>query len=308
MSTPSDAPATETPATPAAAAPEGASQTSSTSAPGNGQVLPKSDATEEAPPATAAPGTGDRLNERFAALSRKAQEVFQKEQSLAAERALIEEGKRAKAELELAKTDLRGFLAKQGVALDDLLSTMAEDTRSPEQKAADEVRERLERMEKAQKEREAADTAARHQRAIEQYRTSVNETIQSGGDRFELCAAWGDHAIELAQSVSAHWLNELGELPSLDEVLDVVEAELETRSRPIASAKKLAPKPPAAPAAPAPVPGTPQSNAAPPVSTSPMRTITQDHVPESSPVDLDEMTDSERIAFIAKKYATRKAG
>jgi hypothetical protein len=165
---------------------------------------------------------------------------------------------------------------------------------------------RQDTLEKETREKDAAAAKAKDEADIRAYKGTIAQAVTAAGDELELCAKEGQAAIDAIFFLQDLHFKENGAPLDIKTAALEIEAALEKRYAPIASAKKfqktVAPVVPAADSKPA----APKAPSAPAPGQKASPTLTSQHVPTTAaaqPADPPENeTDDERLRRIASKH------
>lgn len=287
----------------AAAAPA-ASPTATPKAPA-APAKPAAPVAPAAPPVVTEGVTPQQIIETSKAQAKTAHQQRQKAEQLEARAKELEPFARA---LPLLKTDPEAFCEAVGVPWVDVVKTaVAKKTGRPVAPPSpnDSVKvleARTAALEKQATDRAAAIVKEKYDTDVAAWKGNIAQDIVAGGEALELCAKFGQSAIEAIFELQDLHFNENGVILPIRDAALQVEAALESKYAPIASSKKFQPKQ-VAPAAPA---AAPKAPTAPVPGQKASPTLTSQHVPTTAaaqPAEPPENeTDAERLERIARKY------
>lgn len=252
---------------PAEPAPPPAEPAASDGAPGaESAATPPAEGTSEAAPAEASAEAKeekpkDDLAERAAALMRKEGALVRQQQAIRAQEQEIAQAKKAVQELDglkaLAQESPLDLLTKFGVKIEDVKARIAEiESNDPNAVLRRKV-EALERQRAEEAERAKQDAANEQAKAnLARHRKELADFASANAEKYELVAAYGPLAVDLAQQAVVRRLEKTGDLLSPEQVFALVEKYLDEQYvQPALKSKKvlgrIKPVAPAAPAAPA---------------------------------------------------------
>jgi len=181
----------------------------------------------------------DLFASRFSALSKR-------EKRMVETQAKIKEQEARFAEMEAAKQGGAMELLKyHGLSIDDVIShALGEDAPQEEVDPNQQLREEFEAYKKGIEDKEAerlAETEKKNQdsieRAINEHKQTISSHISQNPDRYELINSQDEH--ELVWEVTEANFNETGEVLSVEEAADKVEAFLENKVRELLKLKKF---------------------------------------------------------------------
>lgn len=259
----------------------------------------------------------DKYSRQFATLSRRDREMKQRENALKSREAevdskiaemqkQIEQYKNVQQQLANLKKMPVKTLKELGVSYSDVAQDAMGQYKEPEPDPLDAklqpLVERLTKAEQAAKELEAL-KAELHQnnmaQAEEAVRTNFVDTIESGGDKYELCKNMGDEAIELSRYILQSYYDTHKKLLTYEEVLDITEKHYEEKvlGRLLASKKAstLAERNKPAPTTTAKVPPKKSGSA----------TLTQAQRGHIDNVNIDNLPKDQALDALVKKHFSK---
>lgn len=256
---------------------------------------------------------------RFAALTRKEKESRQREQAASERLAAAEAREKAvqerEARWEAARKNPLTMLREAGFTYGDLTTAIATgEFKEPEVDPIDaklspfkkQLEDALPQVTALTKEIEQlkAQLSAKEQRsAHDQAVQEIHDVIKSDATKYELCTVMGEEAVDLVKDVIVEYWKENQKLLDYAEATTIVEQyyEREYVER-LASTQKLKSRFPSAPSPTA--PKAPKQSA--PKEPESPKTLTQSLTSGSeAKVDIDSMSKSEAIAYLAKKLQYR---
>lgn len=270
---------------------------------------PAQPAPADKPPEVAS-ATPQQIIETSKAQAREAHKLRERAQALAPKEKRVEEFEKL---LPLIKTDPEAFCEALGViSWADMVRTAAAKRQGKpapaptSDQAVKTLEARTAALEKQTADRAAAAEQAKYDADVAAYKGTIAQDVTAAGDELELCAKEGQTAIDAIFFLQDLHFKENGAPLSIREAALQIEASLEKRYAPIASAKKFQPKaPPVVPAA-DPKAAAPKAPSAPVSGQKASPTLTSKQVPTTAaaqPAEPPENeTDDERLRRIASKH------
>jgi hypothetical protein len=189
---------------------------------------------------------------RFAHLAKKEaelvkqRETFKKEQEeIKAEREKMREiHKKLQDFEELKAKDKLAALRLAGFTDNDIFEMFAqqEDTRSPEEKAAQAAQTEINKFKDEQKKAQDEAQQARNTQVINNFKKDITVAISSDKDKYEYCNHFGPEAEDLIYETVTKILSDEGELITIQEAADMIESFYENQDKSMATLKKRQPK------------------------------------------------------------------
>lgn len=279
-------------------------------APAPAPAAPKVDEKPVEPkPAETATATPQQIIETSKAQAREAHKLRERATALSAREKRVDDYEKVRP---LLKTDPEAFCEAIGESWVDVVRTAAAKRQgkpAPAPTADQAVKTlaaRQDALEKQQKDAEDAKVQAKYDADVAAYKGTIAQDITAAGDELELCAKEGQTAIDAIFYLQDLHFKENGAPLPIREAALQIEASLEKRYAPIASAKKFQPK--VAPAAQVadPKSATPKAPSAPVPGQKQSPTLTSQHVPTvtaAQPADPPENeTHDEQLARLARKF------
>lgn len=200
--------------------------------------------TEDKPAAPTVEERLAQLDKGFRNLNKREAELRSENEKLKAERAELEEYKKAKAR---AKLDPTAWMKAGGLEFDQVVTAAAQKDGKPPnlevlelQETVNQLKQKLDDDAKKseQAKQEAQQKAGRD--FVASYRGELANVAKGNAEKYDLVSAHGEAAIDLALQVADEWATQHKRVPKHDEMLDIVEQYLYDEQEKLhASSKKL---------------------------------------------------------------------
>ena len=192
-----------------------------------------SDATEQVEQQVEAAPKEDLYDKRFSALARKQREFLNQQRKAKEEEGSLRDKIRRELEEEYKgkfKEDAFGALKGLGSSYDELtdlaIGRQAAEPTESERVASLEAKlaEQAELFEQYKNEREENERQQTIDKALNKYRSSIDEVISSDLDKYELINHYGAHELVMETAIAYH--QETGEIPNASDIADYTEEYL----------------------------------------------------------------------------------
>lgn len=272
------------------------------------------------------PTTAELQSSRLAIFAKKEAQIQKEREELKREReALLKE--KAEADMyrtkgrefdELAKKDKIAALKLIGWSESDIVNAMAaveEGEKDPGEIARKAAQEESQKLRDELKQKEDELNQRRSQETLSKLKSNIETSIKKAVDKFEYCSFEGAEAIEQAyENFRQIVIDSKGQdVPTIEEVLEDLEAYYEAKDKAMSSLKKRQPKPAEAPAtaAPSPAPAAPakEATATAAESTGARPSPTREAPPVTAPRRESPQEKRERLAreFLEGKFEKKSA-
>ena len=209
---------------------------------GQGSQQAPQDGSQVNPAPTETPGgqnTPDEWAGRFAALTKKEKHIQAQKKQFDAERAELEDLRRAKG---LAKTAPKEFLQAHGLTYEELTEIILSN-KEQDAKALDPVAKLQKQLDDdlAERNREKEEAIAQQQQAaIDGHRLAIRSHIESTGDKYEMIAA--EDAYDTVFEVIEEHFEQTDELMPIDRACQLVDAFLTEKAKKALGLKRFQPQ------------------------------------------------------------------